>query len=197
MRRWLLDGLIPHAATPGGWRRIAPEDLARFMRDHSIPMPSWLEPGPGRVLLVDDEPAITRATTRLLHGMCPSLEIREVHEGFGAGVLALSFAPQVIVLDLVMPGMDGLEVCRWVTTEPRLAGVAVVVLSGHIDAATREQALAMGAKACLEKPVSPKLLYDTIAPYLPRPRIAPPARRRIGTGNRPTHSYGTAMDTVP
>lgn len=195
MRRWLLDDLIPHAVTPGGWRRIAPPDLARFMRDHAIPIPSWLEPGPGRVLLVDDEPTITRATKRMLLRRWPELEVREVHDGFGAGILALSFNPHVILLDLVMPGMDGLEVCRWLMTEPRLSGVAVVMLSGHLDRQATEQLLELGAKVCLEKPVTNLELNEAIAPYLPgadhSARAVRPCRARSA------HSYGTAMDTMP
>ena len=172
MRRWLLDDAIPHTVTPGGWRRIAPRDLSRFMRDHGIPQPAWLDPGPGRVLLVDDEPLVATALRRILHRMDKNLDVRVVNGGFGAGVMALSHQPHVMVLDLVMPGVDGFEVFHWVKAEPRLAGMAVVVLNGHLDAAKRERLFALGAKACLDKPVSPELLYTTILPFLPQGQVA-------------------------
>jgi excisionase family DNA binding protein len=168
MRRWLLEDAIPHTVTPGGWRRIASEDLARFMRAHGIPTPAWLDPGPGRVLLVDDEPSVTEALSRLLRRFDRDLDTRTVHEGFGAGVMALSFRPHVMILDLVMPGMDGFEVCRFVGSEPQLAGMAIVVLSGHLDDEKRRRLLELGAKACLSKPAEPAELYEAIRPYLPR-----------------------------
>ena len=86
--------------------------------------------------------------------------------------MALSHQPHVMVLDLVMPGVDGFEVFHWVKAEPRLAGMAVVVLNGHLDAAKRERLFALGAKACLDKPVSPELLYTTILPFLPQGQVA-------------------------
>jgi len=171
VRRWLLDGAIPHSVTPGGWRRIAPRDLCAFMREHAIPIPEWLDPGPGRILIVDDEPSVTKALERVLKRIDPSLDVRAVHDGFGAGVMALSFAPPVIILDLVMPGMDGVEVCRWVMTEPRLAGVAVVVLSGHLERYDEQQLLELGAKACQRKPIAPDKLAKAITPFLPEARI--------------------------
>ncbi len=167
MRRWLLDDAIPHTVTPGGWRRIAPVDLVGFMREHDIPVPGWLDPGPGRVLLVDDDELMTAATRRMLRRLDPRIEVRAVHDGFGAGVQALAFRPHVIVLDLIMPGMDGLEVCRWVMTEPRLAGVAVVFLSGHLERYSRDELMSLGAKACLSKPVKPEELYQAIRSHLP------------------------------
>jgi len=167
VRRWLLDGVIPHSVTPGGWRRIAPADLLAFMQEHAMPVPAGFDPGPGRVLLVDDERSVTQATTRALHRYDPKLEVRAVHDGFGAGVLALSFSPHVIVLDLMMPGLDGFEVCRWVMAEPRLSGVAVVVLSGQLDRCDDAQLTAFGAKAILCKPVAPDVLYQNISLFLP------------------------------
>jgi excisionase family DNA binding protein len=179
MRRWLIEDAIPHTVTPGGWRRIAPADLAGFMRAHGIPVPPWLEPGPGRVLLVDDEPAVTRSVRRMLLHRAPGLQVKAVHEGFGAGVMALSFEPNVIVLDIVMPGMDGIEVCRWVMTEPRLSGVAVVILSGHLDQAVERQLLELGAKVCLRKPVGSDDLWEVVRRYLPAGQEAR-ARSEIG-----------------
>ncbi len=167
MRRWLLSDEIPHTVTPGGWRRIPRPDLSQFMRAHGIPVPPWLDPGPGRILLVDDEPSVTAGLKRALRRHDRSLDVRAAHDGFSAGVLALSFEPHVMVLDLVMPGMDGVEVCRWVLTEPKLSGMAIVVLSGHLDEASEETLLGLGAKVCLGKPIQTEALYAALSPWLP------------------------------
>ncbi len=196
MRRWLMDGMIPHSVTPGGWRRIAKNDLVEFMQDHAIPIPDWLDPGPGRVLLVDDDPKLTAATRRLLRRIDRTLEVVEVHDGFGAGVAALTLRPHVMVLDLVMPGMDGFEVCRWFMTEPRLSSVAVVMLSGHLGRYDTDALLTMGAKACLHKPVRPAQLLEAIAPWLPKGDGHRRAPSPVGSLGAP-RPRGTAMSTVP
>jgi excisionase family DNA binding protein len=167
LRRWLLSGDIPHTITPGGWRRIAPEDLARFMRAHQMPVPDWLDQGPPRVLIVDDEETFVRGLTRLLLRELPHLEIRSAQDGFSAGVLALSFQPHIMILDLVMPGMDGIAVCRWVASEPRLGSIAIIVLSGHLDAGTEALLLQLGARRCLRKPVVNAELMEVMRAYLP------------------------------
>jgi len=166
--RWIDGGHLPCSSTVGGWRRIPVRDLVAFMRQHRIAVPLEIDPGPARILLVDDEPAVTRALRRVLHQALPAAQIREVHDGFSAGVAALEILPHAMVLDLRMPGLDGVEVCVRMRQQPLLRGTAVVVLSGRLDEPIEEELLALGVRACLRKPVPSAALLETLRPHLPR-----------------------------
>jgi DNA-binding NarL/FixJ family response regulator len=102
-----------------------------------------------RVLLVDDQPTVRRGLLMLLH-LEPDIQIvGEASIGREALRLALSLAPDVVLMDVEMPGMDGIEA----TAALRLAisQSAVVILSIHTDRQTRLRAQAAGAVAFVEK----------------------------------------------
>jgi len=165
--RWLDDGHIPHCSTAGGWRRIPVADLVAFMREHGIAVPVELDGGPVRILLVDDEPAVTHGLRRVLHQALPQAEIHEVHDGFSAGIAAIELRPHVMILDLKMPGMDGFEVCVRLQRQPALRATAVVILSGHLDDEVEAELLALGVRTCLRKPVVGSTLLEALRPLLP------------------------------
>lgn len=165
--RWLDGGAIPHSSTAGGWRRILLHDLVAFMREHGIPVPIEIDPGPARILLVDDEPAVTRGLRRVIRQALPDAEVHEVNDGFSAGLTALEILPHVMVLDLRMPGLDGVEVCVRMRQQPLLRGTAVVVLSGHIDEPMEAELRALGVRACLRKPIPSQELVAALKPMLP------------------------------
>ncbi len=170
--RWLHEGQIPHTVTGGGWRRIDVRELVSFMRAHGIPVPLDIDPGPPRVLLVDDEPSVTRGLRRILRRRLPRAEVHEVHDGFSAGLAALEILPHVMVLDLRMPGADGVEVCVRMRQQSRLRGTAVVVLSGYLDEGMEAELEALGVRACLHKPAQPDALMAAIEPWIPEdPRV--------------------------
>ena len=77
-----------------------------------MPIPDELDSFPIRVLVVDDDPAITRLISRAMKAEHDDFEIVEAHDGFRAGTILASLRPDIVILDLRMPGMDGYEVCR-------------------------------------------------------------------------------------
>ncbi|MCB2187096.1 MAG: response regulator [Deltaproteobacteria bacterium] len=63
--------------------------------------------------------------------------------------------PRLILLDVMMPGLDGYEVCRRLKADPATAGIPVVFLSGHTAQAERDKGLALGAADFISKPIDP------------------------------------------
>jgi DNA-binding response OmpR family regulator len=101
-------------------------------------------------------------------------------DGPGALDAARSFAPDVVVLDLGLPGMDGVEVCRRIRT---FSDAYVVMLTGREDEVDKLIGLSVGADDYVTKPFSPRELVARIRAMLRRPRSAAPAdsvTRRIG-----------------
>ncbi len=103
---------------------------------------------PIRVLLVDDQPTVRHGIR--LHLSCePDIEIAgEIGDGATAVELATSLAPDVVVLDIAMPGMDGFEAARRIRAT---RGPAIVMLSLHDDAISRGRAMEAGADAFVSK----------------------------------------------
>lgn len=162
--RWIDRGLLPAYQLPGtrGDRRVRVEDLRRFMREHDMPDP-WAVPAAARrALVVDDEPSMARAIERVLRQA--GYETALAADGFQAGALLFSFRPDVMTLDLRMPGMDGIEVLRFLQRTVLPAPLKVVVLSADSEERLR-QAHALGAHAVLPKPFDNEVLLATLASF--------------------------------
>ena len=100
-----------------------------------------------RVLVADDHPAVTKAVCRLLAMDCDI--VGTVADGSGLLEAARRLHPDVVVLDLNLPGIHGLEACRQITqANPE---TKVIVFTAMSDQAVREQSFAAGASACVSK----------------------------------------------
>lgn len=176
---WVNAGRIPAFRTPGGHRRIRREDLARFMRDNGMPIPEELRDGSGRprVLVVDDEAAIRRLLVDYLSTRPEPYEVMAAADGFEAGRLVASFRPDVVLLDLKMPGLDGFQVCRTIKAEPETARIVVIAMTGYYTPETEVRILECGAARCVPKPVDPATLAGIIDSHLNPTRRASRKRR--------------------
>ena len=89
------------------------------------------------------------------------METEIARDGFEAGVKVESFRPHALVLDLMMPGIDGFEVCRRLRARPTLNHIRIVAVTGFPSTENVDRILAAGADACLEKPIdSERLLAE-------------------------------------
>ena len=150
---WIDGGLLKAHRTPGGHRRVALEDLLEFLRSHKMPIPAELQDGPVRVVVVDDEPAMTQIIAKAIRSAHPEYEVAEAHDGFGAGTIIATVKPEVVVLDLRMPGMDGFEVCRQIKSHKATAHVTVIAATAYPTQESHERIIECGAKLCLSKPL--------------------------------------------
>jgi excisionase family DNA binding protein len=151
--RWIEDGLIPAFKTVGGHRRVRREDLEKVCRDRNIPfnVPTGTEVG--RILVVDDEPVVLELVRDVLKELSHKFEVEVAKDAFDAGRLVVSFRPQLIFLDLMMPGVDGFEVCARLKKDPATTNTEVIAITGYYTENNMERILNAGASACLKKPL--------------------------------------------
>ena len=151
--RWIEDGLIPAFKTVGGHRRVRREDLEKVCRDRSIPfnVPTGTEVG--RILVVDDEPVVLELVRDVVKELSHKFEVEVAKDAFDAGRLVVAFRPQLIFLDLMMPGVDGFEVCARLKKDPATTNTEVIAITGYYTEANMERILNAGAAACLKKPL--------------------------------------------
>jgi len=151
--RWIEDGLIPAFKTVGGHRRVRREDLERVCRERNIPFNAVQGSEVGRILVVDDEPVVLDLVGDVVKELNHKFEVEVAKDAFDAGRLVVSFRPQLIFLDLMMPGVDGFEVCTRLKRDPATANTEVIAITGYYTEANMERILGAGAAACLKKPL--------------------------------------------
>ena len=115
---------------------------------------------PRRVLVVEDNLDTLRSTTVLLREM--GHEVDYAINGYAALEAARRFKPEVIILDLGLPGMDGFELCRKLKKEEALRTVRVIAVTGYGQEEYRQRSREAGCEAHLVKPVSPAVLQSII-----------------------------------
>lgn len=150
---WIEKGLLPTFTTGGGHRRVWDENLVTFLNEHNIPVPEELRAFTLlQVLIVDDEEPVRRVIRRSLQKLYSDTEIHEAADGFEAGQKVAQLSPALVILDLKLPGIDGLKVCKMIRSDGRLKNTKILAISGHHPEESAKQSLAAGADAFLAKP---------------------------------------------
>lgn len=161
VKKWVDDGRIAAFRTPGGHRRIRVADLLDFLNRHEMPIPRRLAAASKRrLLVVDDDAMALRALERRLRPYRGRVEMELTQNGIDALVLVGSFKPHLIVLDMFMPDLDGVEVCRRLKLKPHTRDIGVIVTSAHLTPSVAANARAAGALGSVPKPIDLKVLLE-------------------------------------
>lgn len=136
---------------PGSkFRRIPHAELIKFMQDHGIPL-GGMDDGAIRVLVVDDDERLLELFTDAL-SMTGRFEVATAGTGYEAGRMTTKFQPDVVVLDYMLPDINGTKVCESIRSDPDLAGTRILAISGVVNPAEIDQLLAAGADDFIKKP---------------------------------------------
>lgn len=146
---WIEQTLLPSYRTPGGHRRIRRDDLLAFLRKHQIPTPASLVDGTFSVLIVDDEVEVSGMLKTFFQKQ-GEYEVSMASDGITALMEVGRLKPDLLILDIMLPGIDGVEVCR------RIKGnsankTSIIAISG-VDS-NEKRILQSGADAFMLKPV--------------------------------------------
>ncbi len=151
VRHWASKGWLQAERTPGGHRRFARGEVERLAREHGfLPVPG--ESGGLHVLIVDDDHQFVRLLREMLEGEPEVARVTLAHDGFEAGWQVSAARPDLVLLDLRMPGIDGFAVCTRLKADPLTRGIRVMAMSGCADAGDRRRILEAGAEDFLAKP---------------------------------------------
>ncbi len=167
VRQWAQRGEIEAATTPGGHRRFSHDAVSAFARKRGISLSGRDDNRALRVLVVDDDPQLNRFLTELFELRSPQVDVESASNGFEAGRKLESFKPDVMVLDLMMPGMDGFEVCHMVKNDPLRSAIRIVAITAFASEENVTRALEAGAEQCLSKPLDTDLLVNTVLGNVP------------------------------
>ncbi len=150
VRQWAQKGILEAQTTAGGHRRFSRQIVERFARDRGIELPGTRD----RLLIVDDNHQFNSYLQALFSAEVEGLQIFSAFDGFEAGRLVQQHKPTVVLLDVMMPGIDGIEVCRSLKGDPETAHIRVVAMTGYHSPELENKMLAAGAQVLLRKPFS-------------------------------------------
>ena len=145
------SGKLKGFRVPGSrFRRIPRESLIQFMREHNIPL-DRLDSGKKKVLVVDDDPAILEMLVELLE-RDGRFEVQTASTGYDAGLLTEKLRPDIMILDYMLPDINGNVVCQRVRSNPELQHMKIIIVSGVVNREEIEDLLASGADEFIKKP---------------------------------------------
>ncbi len=159
------NGQLKGFRVPGSrFRRIPREALYKFMKDNGIPTDA-LESGKRKVLLVDDDVELVELMTKVLEED-GRFEVRVATTGFDAGMMVKEYRPDLIVLDVMLPDINGREVCHRVRDDKTLEDVRILCISGMIEEDRIQELKLSGADDFLHKPFDIEELIDRMCGLL-------------------------------
>ena len=159
------NGQLKGFRVPGSrFRRIPREALYKFMKDNGIPTDA-LESGKRKVLLVDDDAELVELMTKVLEED-GRFEVRIAGNGFDAGMMVKEYRPDIIVLDVMLPDINGKEVCHRVRADNTLEDVRILCISGMIEEDKIQELRLAGADKFLHKPFDIEELIDEMCALL-------------------------------
>ena len=162
IQNWIDKGWLRAYRTPGGHRRVLRDDLLSFLDSRNIPHIFNERIGPPQILIVDDEKKFTELMRDILLLDNPDYEIEIAHDGFRAGLLYGNNRPDVVLLDLMLPGVDGFEVCRQIKQSTGGGDTVVIAVTGLDDPSHEERIMSLGASYFIQKPADTAHIRDLV-----------------------------------
>jgi len=170
---WIDKGELKAFSTPGRHRRVKSQDLFKFLRKHKMPLPSRIKLSKQnyqyKILVVDDDPKVLKLITTILKKSRKGDKIYTAADGFSAGEAVSEIKPDLIILDIMLPGINGFQVCERI--RDRNKHVKIIGITGYHAKENKRKILSAGANAFLPKPINMARLLKYINTMLKKPMV--------------------------
>ncbi len=150
---------------PGSkFRRIPRENLIKFMRENNMPMDN-LDNGRKKILVVDDDAEIVELMVDVLV-RDGRFDVKTASSGYEAGIKTEQFRPDLLILDYMLPDVNGNIVCQAIRSNPEFESTKIIIVSGVVNQSEIQDLLDSGAEDFVRKPFNISELVDKIAGVL-------------------------------
>ena len=151
VKNWIRQDKLPAYETPGGHHRILITEFNDFLERYG--MPAYEDPAAHkpRILVVDDDEILTSTMSDYFTKVV-DYECATASDGYETGVKIVKFEPDLVILDLIMPNMNGFEVCEKIKSSKETDHILVLVITGHPEDGNNDSIVACGADEVLAKP---------------------------------------------
>jgi excisionase family DNA binding protein len=158
-------GRLEGFRVPGSrFRRIPRQSLVKFMKDNKIPLDS-IESGKKKILIVDDDAEIIELIVDVLN-RDGRFETKTASSGYEAGMATQRFRPELILLDYMLPDVNGNVVCQTIRKNPEFENIKIIIVSGVVKQEEIAQLLKSGAQDFIRKPFDVAELTEKITSVL-------------------------------
>ena len=144
-------GRLEGFRVPGSrFRRIPRQSLIKFMKENKIPLDA-IESGKRKILIVDDDAEIIELIADVLN-QDGRFETHTASSGYEAGIATQQFKPDLILLDYMLPDVNGNVVCQTIRKNPEFENIKIIIVSGVVKQDEIAQLLKSGAQDFIRKP---------------------------------------------
>ncbi len=165
---WIRQGHLEAYTTPGGQYRVYADVLAKFMQNQGMRMPDEVreilaeQARIEQVLIVDDDQALNDLIKQFLDKRYPEFKVTQALDGYDAGRAILEQRPDVVILDINLPGVDGYKLTRQIKADENLSRPIVIAITGMEDAEVETRAREAGVDGFIKKPIDLEALPGLI-----------------------------------
>lgn len=168
IKNWIKQGLIKASRTPGGHYRILEEDLDRFREKYDM-FPREKGPSKKRLMVVDDDPDALALMEKILTD--EGFELVKVSNATEVGLKAAQMAPDLILLDFLMPELNGFEVCKALRDNEMTRSIPIMAVTCLTKERDIERIFDSGADEYLAKPFKVDQLLEKVRELIGRGRV--------------------------
>ena len=165
VNRWIQRGDLKAFRSPGGRYRVTKEVFREFLEQNDIPIIEeyFQHTRPKKILIADDDAGLVEAISEVFLTRYRDVEIETAYDGYETLIKTGDFKPDLLILDIRMPKIDGLEVCRRLREDTiRTPGIKIIVITAHSSSYDRDTVLLNGANGYLKKPFKMKMLIEIV-----------------------------------
>lgn len=152
LTNWVKQGLLGSGVTPGGHYRFTTEELDKFAETRGLNIQKLVPENLFKILIIEDDADFREYVKEALETFS-GYELKEAADGMQGALLIGTWEPELIVLDMRMPNMNGLEFLKLLRSDNKTSKVKVLVASAHLSDEVRNEIDEIGVDLILEKPV--------------------------------------------
>lgn len=155
VKKWIASGKLVAFRTPGGHYRVNKEDFMSFLEKFKLEIKEEAFPERKKILVIDDEHNVLEFIKGALESMEEGYLIETAIDGYEALIKVGDFKPELLVLDIRMPKLDGFEVCRRIKGDEHTKEIKILAVTAY-GSDDIDRILQCGADYCLPKPIKLK-----------------------------------------
>lgn len=168
IKNWIKQGLIKASRTPGGHYRILEGDLDKFREEYDM-FPRDKASGKRRVMIVDDEPDALALMETILSA--EGYELIKVNNATEVGMKAVQLSPDLILLDFLMPELNGFDVCKALRENEQTRSIPIMAVTCLSKEEDIERIFKAGADEYLPKPFKVEQIQEKVKELMGRGRV--------------------------